>query len=495
MKKLIYIFAMAALAFVGCSKNDVVEDNTEDIVSEPFTLIAYTDDVDSKATIDGSLNIKWATDDRIVVGMYETGDYTPWEREFRLTEGAGKSNGTFELVGDGTPGENTLYNAIYPKFDNTFYDSGTSKINPAIARIQLKESYTWSENTIFAPMIAYGTAGDKKGLHFKHIGGAVKVTMKNLPVGTTKVSLTLTSDGDLTGNFNYTVADIANVTPGALTSAASNAGKTVSFTFDALGSTTNRTFYFPTPTLTAPEFTISVYVGEDEVWHNSTKAAQSDITRGGLLVMPDATIKPHFLYVMDEGVTASWPSGRQIYISKNIDLYDTEEVDGHTYNKFLIPLSDIGKAVTIYYKEGASGNYQVPISTTLSSSTKKHYFRTDGCNYVAVTNTASPETVQKGIWAIHGDDDSDTYDLWIYTTGDISTAWTAMTKKSENKYNGKPWYFLTYGSSTTGTINVCISFNSKDTGMINGLSISSSHYFGILTPEAYPNGRGYNVIL
>lgn len=477
MKKYFYIFAMAALAFVGCSKNEVVVDEPEGIVSEPFSLIAYADDIDSKATIDGSLNIKWATDDRIQVAMYETGDYTPWEREFALTEGAGTSNGTFTLQGSGTPGDATMFNAIYPRFENSFYNPSTSKTDASTARIKLYESYTWSENTIFAPMIAYGTDGDKKGLHFKHIGGAVKVTMKSLPKGTTKVSLTLDSDGDLTGNFNYTVANIANVTPDALTSAASNGGKTVSFTFDALGSTTNRTFYFPTPTLTAPRFTIKVYVGDDLVWQNSTKAAQSDITRGGLLIMPDATVKPHFLYVMEEGVTATWPDGRQIYITKNINLYDTEEVDGNTYNRFLIPLSNIGSAVTIYYKEGASGNYQVPIATTLSSSTKKHYFRTDGCTFVEVTNTASPEDVPKGVWARHSDSNSGV--IKFYAWGALSTAdfpGASMTETS-SMFNGKAWYTFSYGAS--GDFNCIFSFDSKKTEDITGLSTSNSYYYDV----------------
>ena len=482
MKRVFVLFALMSTALAACNKVESLTDDNAIDNSTPFTLKAYTEDiVDSKATIDGSLNIVWGANnnDFIRVALYEDGEYTPWEREFKLTAGGGTSNGTFSLVGSGTPGENTRYNAIYPEYENTFTVSET--VHPETAIIKLLDSYGWTENTILAPMVAYGTAGDAKGLHFKHVGGAVKVTLKNVPVGATKVSLT--SDKYITGTFNYTVANIAKVEPDAITTPVENGGNTVSFTFSARESEGDMVFYFPTPALTAPSFTITVYVGDAEIWSKSTKSAQSDITRGDLLVMKPITVTPHYLYVLDGGVITgmtdkSWPSTRQIYADgQNFNKLGTETFGSYTYNKFMLPLSVIGSVSTIYYKEGASGNYQVALNATLSSGTNSHYFSTNGCAVAEVSTPSTPVWPANGIWARHTD--SSTTGISFYAWGDVTTGAFpgAAMSATASKYDGKTWYFFAYPS--TGDFSGIISYDSKQTADITGLNTSNSYYYDV----------------
>ena len=489
MKKIFYILSVAALALVACNKVEpVVEDNN--ISAEPFTIQAYADEIGTKATIDGSLNIKWATDDRIMVGMYETGEYTPWEREFKLKDGAGSSNGTFELIGTGTPGENTLFNAIYPKNDySTFCTPGTTTIDPSTARIKLLESYSWSENTILTPMVAYGTDSDKKGLHFKHIGGAVKVTINGLPKGTTKVSLT--SDKDLTGDFAFNVASIADATPGKLTTPTANAGKTVSFTFDALDASTNRVFYFPTPTLTAPSFTIKVYAGEALIYQRSTKAAQPDITRGGLLVMPEMTVSPYYLKVMDEELAAEsslkWGTDRKVWIDAEYSSIGTESIGGKTYNIFILPLNCIDSETNVYYK-GENG-CEVKLTFTPVTGTKAYLYKTDGFEIIPIADSYTLN-VGNCIWGcadgvsdlrmhVWGTDKMDTGG-WAWANMKVMTPVTA-------KYNYKNWFYYTIPSdetSTTGNYIFVWNEAGSQTNNIENATLTKSHYY-----EAWGSGH------
>ena len=477
MKKFFVILTLASLAFIGCNKNGLDSDN----ITKPFTIKAYADEIGTKATLDGSLNIKWATDDRICVAMYEDGEYTPWEREFRLVDGAGESDGTFALVGEETPGENTRFNAIYPKFDNTF-DTG-SGINPLEAKIKLLDSYTWTENTIFAPMVAYGTTTDKKGLHFKHVGGAVKVTINGLPKGTTKVSLT--SDKDITGIFTCTVAD----TPSAISSPVSNAGNTVSFTFDALGSSTNRVFYFPTPTLAAPSFTIKVYMGETLIYQRATKAAQPDITRGDLLVMPAMTVSPYYLKVRDEGLAAAsslkWAANRTVWIDAEYSSIGTETIDSKTYNTFILPLACVGASTDVYYK--GENACEVKLTFTPVSGTKEYLYKTDGFEIIPI---AGSYTLNDGkrIWGCAEGVNDLRMHVWGTTnmnTGDWAWGNMKQMTKVPAKYNSKNWfYYAIPDGETSGNYIFVWNETGNQTDNIESVSLSASHYY-----EAWSGGH------
>lgn len=442
MKKLLCSLFVALIAFVSCNK---IEKNKEErpISSEPFSIQAYADDIDTKATIDDNLIIKWAENDLICVAMYEEGEYTPWEREFKLTGGAGTTNGTFTLQGSGTPGDNTRFNAIYPKYSNTFSDG--SAIDNTIARIKLLESYTWSENTILAPMVAYGTDTDKKGLHFKHVGGAVKVKLKDLPKGTTKVSLT--SNKDIIGDFTYTVANIAASNPDGITTP-SNGGNTVSFTFGALESTADRVFYFPTPVVTDPTFTIKVYVGDMLVWQAKTPNTQPSITRGGLLVMEDLTVTPYYLYVKDYDLAASssnkWGTSRSIYISSDQASMGTETIGGIEYNKFIIPRDKVGSSTDVYYK-GENG-CEVKLTFTPTKGAKQYLYKTNGFEIIPTSSTFNSE---KRIWAcVNGCTDlrmyvwgSATFNTTSWSWDDTVNGFKKMTL-STAKYDYSNWSYF-----------------------------------------------------
>ena len=163
--------AFAALALLAsCAREDYVPDGSGTAAGRVQTLTACFAPGETKTFFDGA-TFKWKSDDAILVRSDNASGYTVYNN----TSGDSAGSVTFEAASD----DNITYGdesyAVYP---NSVSD-GCPKIEEGILKLYLKNTYTWSEGTVQAPMIAKVISGED--LQFTHMGGLLKVTYKNVP--------------------------------------------------------------------------------------------------------------------------------------------------------------------------------------------------------------------------------------------------------------------------------------------------------------------------
>lgn len=125
---------------------------------------------------------------------YFDGATFKWKKNDNCVVRSDNANGysTFTFTGEDTDGEATFTNAsedhiVYGQNSFAIYPANTStegdKYYPCeedgSLKIPLKNSYTWSAGNVEAPMLARVESGTP--LEFKHLGGCLKVTYKNVP--------------------------------------------------------------------------------------------------------------------------------------------------------------------------------------------------------------------------------------------------------------------------------------------------------------------------
>lgn len=273
MKKVLLFATVGAILVAGaCNK---MPDQTS---AQKLTRVsAIMEGYQTKASLDeNTMTVKWQEGDLIKVVIYnpDKQDYNPWVSDFILESGAGETKGTFKINGGGSYTSAEKLNALYPVFDSNYGNQGTSTSQ---VYIHLQESYSYSAGTYFPPMVSY----QSQDISFKHVAGAVKVTLNNIPaVIADKVSMTM--DQDITGWFTYDLPYAG--TTGIETPNSGTGGKTVSFTDIKSNSVSNKVFYFPVPKVTTPKITLTLYSGDD-VLLTKTASNQASIGRAQLLEM------------------------------------------------------------------------------------------------------------------------------------------------------------------------------------------------------------------
>ena len=173
---------MAALAVTTLSCNKELTDTTDETpgFSGAPALTARFSEEDTKTAFVGG-TFMWKKNDNMVVRSDNANGYT-----------------TYKYTGDDTADEvtfvpNTDDNIVYGQNSFALYPaktsgSGTSaypKEEDGSLKPVLKDTYTWFEGDVEAPMLARVEAGEP--LEFKHLGGCLKVTYKNVPPKATKI--------------------------------------------------------------------------------------------------------------------------------------------------------------------------------------------------------------------------------------------------------------------------------------------------------------------
>lgn len=157
----LYIAILAAAAgFVSCSKEANNPDIPDDFVS---VIHAYTDEAASKTALGDGYSVVWSEGDQIVLSDL-TNNFT-----FKLTEGAGKTSGTFEHVGSVFSG---YYTAYYPDtYDGVTWPATQRYVKNGDARENLISN---------APMIAkFVTVSDEGAISdatFENAGGILQIS-------------------------------------------------------------------------------------------------------------------------------------------------------------------------------------------------------------------------------------------------------------------------------------------------------------------------------
>lgn len=209
MKK-ISMLMMAALAVTTLSCNKELTDTTDETpgFSGAPALTARFSEEDTKTAFVGG-TFMWKKNDNMVVRSDNANGYT-----------------TYKYTGDDTADEvtfvpNTDDNIVYGQNSFALYPakisgSGASaypKEEDGSLKPVLKDTYTWFEGDVEAPMLARVEAGEP--LEFKHLGGCLKVTYKNVPPKATKiVVMAPVVDADLlaAGKVSYKICSTMNRT-------------------------------------------------------------------------------------------------------------------------------------------------------------------------------------------------------------------------------------------------------------------------------------------
>lgn len=137
------------IAFTACSNEDEFENINEQaplLKHMTFTANQEGQDGITRAEIDG-VSIKWTDGDKISIFDGVVAD-EHFDHTFTLTEGIGKTSGTF----DGEAVETTTYYAIYPCVSSTFYAgrgaADIEYVSETINRQMKEQSIPWTDGMV-----------------------------------------------------------------------------------------------------------------------------------------------------------------------------------------------------------------------------------------------------------------------------------------------------------------------------------------------------------
>jgi len=340
MKK--WIFAsLAAFALLGCTKEVREETPEETPVPKGYYTATLSFGVESDAsrgTFTDNGSFLWQTGDQVGVYLYSStldnvpgsygveGQYGPWIAPFTLSGGAGTGSASFSRELNGDLGETYGNVAMYPYASGSSYafadGGGTLSFN-------LPTKYEELENLDMArmPMVAVldmGEGGDKTDFEFKHVGGAVKVTLLNVPSKAKYFKLWASEGGKLSGT--YTI-DLQDVGTGVLQGNGSE--DYVELQLKEGKAASSLTVYFPVP---AGTYKLGVGVYGDGIIYLEKQGTKSNtIRRGTILQMPELTIPAPDLGPYADYTSPSAKAGGLIY---QVNVYSFADSDNDGIGDF-----------------------------------------------------------------------------------------------------------------------------------------------------------------
>ncbi len=226
MKKSIIIAAALAAALTSCQKEQLREAD-----GHGFTVRAVREAcISTKATVSDDGAFSWSAADAF--SLYANGKYY----DFTTTDGGASASFNGYYYGD---------QGGYAVFPNN--------LEPAIGdavSVTLPATYEWKENIINTPMLATFDAGEDlpESITFNHLGGLIRVTLRNIPETATKFVFSTTNNMPITGTFT---AEKESEDDGSKlqiksTEDSNTEANSVAFTFVA-GTAAKMSFYIPLP--------------------------------------------------------------------------------------------------------------------------------------------------------------------------------------------------------------------------------------------------------
>lgn len=280
----IVLFVSGLALICACTKS---QPTTVDVTNnhKAIALIANAEGETTKASLSGNSWV-WESGDQIGV-RFRRNDAS-WQQTMNLDpSSAGSSAGIFKTPDNFDYADDMCWDeaAVYPSsipiqvvtFESVQY-----------ANLTIPSSYSYSSGDTKLPVVAnmQGSDAQPKVLNFKQVAAAIKITLKEVPIGTKKI--TLTCDKNITGDCNIAMSAIGT---GSLNAPYSNQGKQVSISFSALEEKKDEmVFYFPIIPVSTPTITISLTNSNDEVYWSRTASNQASLGRGEILDMDELTI-------------------------------------------------------------------------------------------------------------------------------------------------------------------------------------------------------------
>lgn len=179
MKKIIIALAAlsAALSFTSCNKEEVVTGGSDIQPEAPVTVYATTGAM-TKTSLSGNdtdgYQVLWSEGDEII---FVSQSDPAKKAVFTLTDGVGKTSGTFELKGGETHPEDGDYTVYYPAtYDGTNWPASQTYVEGNISGSPMRAEAEVSEGKI-------------SDLNFKNAGGILRITVaQNTEVAIKKIS-------------------------------------------------------------------------------------------------------------------------------------------------------------------------------------------------------------------------------------------------------------------------------------------------------------------
>lgn len=340
MKKWIYA-SLAVLAVMGCEKVTPTETPEEKPAATGSHVASLTFGVEqdgSRGIFVNDQTFQWSAGDQIGVYLYSstlenvagaynvTGQYGPWIAPFDLKSGAGTGSGVFSRELNDDLGETYGNVAIYPYTEGSSFayaqGGGTLTFN-------LPAYYTNLDNLdmVRMPMVAkldMEPGDDKTHFELKHVGGAVKVTLLNVPAQAKYFKLWTTEGGNISGTFTIGLNQV-----GTGTLQGNGSGNTVELQLKEGRAAASLDVYFPVPAGTY-KFGVGVY-GDGIVFLEKQGTSSNTIGRGKILRMPALTIPSPNLGPYADYQSATEKAGGLIY---QLNVYSFADSDGDGIGDF-----------------------------------------------------------------------------------------------------------------------------------------------------------------
>ena len=341
MKKWMFV-SLAVLAVLGCEKvapTETPEEKPSAAGSHIATLSLGVEKDATKGIFVDDRTFQWQAGDTIGVYMYSSkldnvpgsygveGQYGPWIAPFNLTSGAGTGSGVFSRELLDNLGETYGNVAIYPytKGSSYAYSDGATK---GTLTFNLPSIYRGLDNLdmVRMPMVAVldMNGGDKTHFELKHVGGAVKVTLRNVPAKAKYFKLWTTSGGNLSGDYTINLCDV-----GTGTLQGNGSDNWVELQLKEGKAAETLTVYFPVPAGTY-KLGVGVY-GDGIVYLEKQGTKSNTIGRGTILRMPELTIPTPNLGPYAEYQSPSAKTGGIIY---QVNVYSFADSDGDGIGDF-----------------------------------------------------------------------------------------------------------------------------------------------------------------
>lgn len=285
MKRILTLFA-AALAFVGCSHDEVV---TPNIPTEKPTYYATFADAEggSRTYLDEHLKLLWHNDDRI--SLFQT----TYNEEYAFADPTGSNSGAFNAVESDswvTGNQTSTTYAVYP------YNAANALSNSEVLTIHFAAEQTYAEDSFGRganTMVAATETATSKLLPFRNAGGYLMLKLYGENKTVKSIELKGNNDEVISGaataeaKYGY----LPSITMGA------TGGKTITLTCEeavTLGATEEEAtvFWLVVPPVTFEKgFTITV---TDANGGTYTKSTSKSTTIERNTVKPMAALNPTF---------------------------------------------------------------------------------------------------------------------------------------------------------------------------------------------------------
>lgn len=285
MKRILTLFA-AALAFVGCSHDEVVTPNVP--TEKPTYYATFADaEGESRTYLDEHLKLLWHNDDRI--SLFQT----TCNEEYAFADPTGSNSGAFNAVESDnwvTGNQTSTTYAVYP------HNAANALSNSEVLTIHFADEQTYAEDSFGRganTMVAATESATSKLLPFRNAGGYLMLKLYGENKTVKSIELKGNNDEVISGaataeaKYGY----LPSITMGA------TGGKTITLTCEeavTLGATEEEAtvFWLVVPPVTFEKgFTITV---TDANGGTYTKSTSKSTTIERNTVKPMAALNPTF---------------------------------------------------------------------------------------------------------------------------------------------------------------------------------------------------------